>query len=127
MPRNISMSQKIMPFSFRRIFIIRRIIVFSGGISPATCMTKTKGSSDMNLPSLQLMYSSGFISPDFGVNTVFISHFAVTDVAGNKFYFSDKADSGAYGFAGAEDNRLEVRIDENTLEGDYSENAYQGI
>ena len=54
----------------------------------------------------------------FGVNTIFISHFAVTDVAGNKFYFSDKADSGAYGFAGAEDNRLEVRIDQNTLEGD---------
>lgn len=53
----------------------------------------------------------------FGVNTIFISHFAVTDVAGNKFYFSDKADSGAYGFAGAEGKRLEVRIDQNTLEG----------
>ena len=53
----------------------------------------------------------------FGVNTIFISHFAVTDVAGNKFYFSDKADSGVYNFAGAEDDRLHVWMDKNTLEG----------
>lgn len=53
----------------------------------------------------------------FGVNNIYISHFAITDVAGNKLYFSDKADTGAYGFAGAEDDRLKVWTGNNVLEG----------
>ena len=53
----------------------------------------------------------------FGVNTVFISHFALTDTAGHSFHFSDTADTGAYGFAGAKDDRLNVWIDNNVLEG----------
>ena len=53
----------------------------------------------------------------FGVNRIYISHFAVSDIAENKFYFSDKAETGAYGFAGAEDNRLKVWIENNVLEG----------
>ena len=53
----------------------------------------------------------------FGVNTIYISHFAVSDVAGGKFYFSDKADAGAYGFAGARDDKLHIMIDGNILEG----------
>jgi len=53
----------------------------------------------------------------FGVNTVYISHFALTDTSGNSFHFSDNADSGAYGFAGAKDDRLNVWIDNNVLEG----------
>lgn len=53
----------------------------------------------------------------FGVNRIHVSHFAVSDVAGNGFHFSDKADAGAYGFAGAEDGRLKVWIDKNVLEG----------
>ena len=53
----------------------------------------------------------------FGVNTVYISHFALTDTSGKTFHFSDNADSGAYGFAGAKDDRLNVWIDKNVLEG----------
>ena len=53
----------------------------------------------------------------FGVNKIFISHFAVSDIAQNRFLFSDKVDSGAYGFSGAEDSRLKVWIEDDALEG----------
>ena len=56
----------------------------------------------------------------FGVNTIYISHFAITDVQGDKFFFSDKSDSGAYGFAGAEGGRLHFWIDKNALDGSIS-------
>ncbi|MEW6571310.1 MAG: lipocalin-like domain-containing protein [Nitrospirota bacterium] len=58
---------------------------------------------------------------EFGVNSIFISHFAISDVIGNKFYFSDKADAGVYDFAGAADDKLRVWISENILEGDMKE------
>jgi predicted secreted hydrolase len=53
----------------------------------------------------------------FGVNKIIISHFAVSDIAGENFIFSDKADSGAYGFSGADENRLKVWIEDDILEG----------
>lgn len=53
----------------------------------------------------------------FGVTNIYISHFAVTDVAGRKFYTSEKSDSGAYGFAGAERNELKVWVAGNKLGG----------
>ena len=53
----------------------------------------------------------------FGVNRVYISHFAISDITGNKFHFSDEEDAGAYGFAGAEDKKLNVWIAGNALEG----------
>ncbi len=53
----------------------------------------------------------------FGVNQIYISHLAISDVDQNRFYFSEKADTGAYGFAGASDNHLRVWIDHNSLEG----------
>lgn len=53
----------------------------------------------------------------FGVNALFISHFAITDVAGKKYYYTDKADAGAFGFAGAKDDELRVWVRENLLEG----------
>jgi predicted secreted hydrolase len=53
----------------------------------------------------------------FGVNTIFISHFAISDIAGNIFLFTDESDAGAYGFAGAKDDRLKVWIDSNILDG----------
>lgn len=53
----------------------------------------------------------------FGVNNIYISHFAVSDVADGKFYFSDNADAGAYGFAGAKDNKLKVWTGKSELEG----------
>ncbi|MBM4135646.1 MAG: carotenoid 1,2-hydratase [Nitrospira sp.] len=53
----------------------------------------------------------------FGVNNIYISHFAISDVAGNTFYFNDRADAGAYDFAGAKDNQLNVWVGKNVLEG----------
>lgn len=53
----------------------------------------------------------------FGVNRVHVSHFAVTDVGGKRFHFSDRSDSGAFGFAGADENRLSVWVGGNSLKG----------
>jgi predicted secreted hydrolase len=53
----------------------------------------------------------------FGVNRIYISHFAVSDISGNEFYFSDEEDAGACGFAGADDNGLKVWVVKNALEG----------
>lgn len=53
----------------------------------------------------------------FGVNNIFISHFAITDIKENRFYFSDSAETGVYGFAGAKDNELNVWVGENILKG----------
>lgn len=53
----------------------------------------------------------------FGVNTLYISHFAVSDIAKNTFYFSEKTDTGAFGFAGASDTQLKVWVDSTVLEG----------
>jgi predicted secreted hydrolase len=53
----------------------------------------------------------------FGVDNIFISHFAVSDVQSGKYYFSDVADSGAFGFAGARDDTLKVWVDDNILKG----------
>jgi predicted secreted hydrolase len=53
----------------------------------------------------------------FGVDNIYISHFAVTDVRNGKYYFYDKADSGAFGFAGARDGALEVWVGDNVLGG----------
>jgi len=54
---------------------------------------------------------------NFGVDNIYISHFALTDVAGKRYYFSEKADSGAYGFAGAAANDLKVWVADNKAEG----------
>jgi predicted secreted hydrolase len=60
----------------------------------------------------QRHYKSGF-----GVNNIYISHFAISDIAENRFFFSDNADAGAYAFAGAKENQLEVWTGKNLLEG----------
>lgn len=54
---------------------------------------------------------------EFGMRSLFVSHFALTDVAGKRYYFTDKADRGAFGFAGALEDRLKVWIGKNFLEG----------
>jgi predicted secreted hydrolase len=53
----------------------------------------------------------------FGVDTVYISNFAVTDVQASKYYHFSDADIGAYGFAGANSDRLRVWVDKDSLEG----------
>jgi predicted secreted hydrolase len=53
----------------------------------------------------------------FGADNIYISHFAVTDVNNNSYSFAEKADSGAFGFSGADTDRLQVWVEGNTLEG----------
>jgi predicted secreted hydrolase len=53
----------------------------------------------------------------FGVNNIYIAHFAVSDVQAKKFFFSDRADSGAFDFAGAAQDRLKVWVGGDVLEG----------
>lgn len=53
----------------------------------------------------------------FGLNTIYISHFAISDIAGKRFLFSDRADRGAYGFARAGADRLGVRVGKALMEG----------
>jgi predicted secreted hydrolase len=53
----------------------------------------------------------------FGVNKIYISHFAISDVNNNIFYFNDKADSGAYEFGGAKEDQLKVWVEKNILKG----------
>ncbi len=53
----------------------------------------------------------------FGINTIYFSHFAISDVAGNKFHHYSNSDAGAFGFTGADDRRLHVWVDKASLEG----------
>lgn len=53
----------------------------------------------------------------FGVDNIYISHFAVSDVQQKRYYFSDNSDSGAFDFAGARNDRLKVWVGDNVLEG----------
>ncbi len=53
----------------------------------------------------------------FGEDTIYLAHFAISDVENKKYYYSSDADAGAYGFAGAEMNRLHIWVDSNSLEG----------
>ena len=53
----------------------------------------------------------------FGMHNIYISHLAISDVAKKTFYFSDKADSGAFDFAGALDHQLNVWVGKNSLRG----------
>jgi len=53
----------------------------------------------------------------FGVDNIYVSHFAVSDLGQKKFYFTDTADAGAFGFAGASGNLLQVWVDNDSLQG----------
>jgi predicted secreted hydrolase len=53
----------------------------------------------------------------FGADNIYISHFALTDVNNRKYFFAEKTDSGAFGFSGAEADRLKTWVDGNILEG----------
>ncbi len=53
----------------------------------------------------------------FGVNNIYVSHFAVSDLEEKKFYFTDTADAGAFGLAGASGNLLNIWVDNDSLQG----------
>jgi predicted secreted hydrolase len=54
----------------------------------------------------------------FGVNTIYLTNFAISDIERKKYYQFSNADSGAYGFAGGDTRRLRVWVGKDTLEGD---------
>jgi predicted secreted hydrolase len=51
------------------------------------------------------------------VNHLYLAHFAVSDIAGQRFQFSDKLSRAALGKAGADESRLHVWIDDWRAEG----------
>jgi predicted secreted hydrolase len=53
----------------------------------------------------------------FGTNSIYISHFAISDVKRKRYYFSDDTDTGAFGFAGAREDRLNVWVGDDSVEG----------
>ena len=53
----------------------------------------------------------------FGVNFIYLSHFAVSDVSRKRFFHFSDADSGAFRFAGADEQRLHVRLGKMSLSG----------
>jgi len=57
----------------------------------------------------------------FGVNRIYISHFAVSDIAGNVFRFSDRADAGVFEYAGAHSEKLKVWVGNNRLDGTFQD------
>ncbi|MFZ5998692.1 MAG: lipocalin-like domain-containing protein [Nitrospirota bacterium] len=58
---------------------------------------------------------------EFGTNAIYISHFAVTDAAGKKFYYTDNADAGAFDVSGASDTALRVWVGDALLKGTMEE------
>ena len=57
----------------------------------------------------------------FGVQQIYISHFAISDIEGNTFYFSDDADAGVFDYAGADDKQLRVWVGRNRLHGTFQD------
>ena len=53
----------------------------------------------------------------FGVDTLYLSHLAISDISKQEYYFSEKADTGAFDFAGAKDRELKVWTGTSALEG----------
>ncbi len=53
----------------------------------------------------------------FGLNTLFISHFALSDIEGQEYYYRESMDGGAFGFSGAKRDRLSVWVGDDLLEG----------
>ncbi|MGD0283332.1 MAG: lipocalin-like domain-containing protein [Dissulfurispiraceae bacterium] len=53
----------------------------------------------------------------FGADNIYITHFAVSDPGQKYFYFTDSADAGAFGLAGASDKLLKVWSGKASLQG----------
>jgi len=52
----------------------------------------------------------------FGTNNIYISHFAISDIEKKRFYHTADTDNGAFGFAGAKEDRLRVWVGNDSLE-----------
>ena len=53
----------------------------------------------------------------FGVDNIYVSHFAISAPEQKTFYFTDTADAGAFGLAGASGNLLNIWVDNDSLQG----------
>ncbi|BAI81332.1 conserved hypothetical protein [Deferribacter desulfuricans SSM1] len=53
----------------------------------------------------------------FGLNRIYISHFAITDINNQKYYFEDDTSRGAYNEAAASDNKLYVKVFDDLVTG----------
>jgi predicted secreted hydrolase len=53
----------------------------------------------------------------FGLQNIYISHFAISDLAKKSFYYTDKSDSGAFDFAGAREDLLNIWVGKNSVKG----------
>ncbi len=53
----------------------------------------------------------------FAVNNIYITHFAISDVGEKRFYFFDRADSGAFEYSGAQASTLRMWLGKDSLEG----------
>ncbi len=53
----------------------------------------------------------------FGMNTIYLSHFAISDVEGKRYFHFSDADGGAFNFAGADKSQLRVWVDRASLDG----------
>jgi len=62
----------------------------------------------------------------FGLNNLYISHFAVTDIKRNKYYRKEEISRGAYKAAGASTNKLNVFVYDNILKGNLNEMHIKG-
>lgn len=64
---------------------------------------------------------------EFGTELIYLSHMAVSDIAGNRYYHYSNADSGAYGFAGADSRRLHVWVGPSSLSGPDRKMRIRGV
>jgi len=62
----------------------------------------------------------------FGLNNLYISHFAVTDIEKNKYYKKEEISRGAYGAAGASADKLNVFVYDNILKGNLNKMHIKG-
>lgn len=63
----------------------------------------------------------------FGLNNLFISHSALTDISKKRFLFNDKIDRGAFETSFAKKDRLEIKVLTDKLSGEMSKMYLESI
>lgn len=63
---------------------------------------------------------------EFGMNHVYMSHLAISDIQSGTYLYGDRMDGGAFGFSGADGRALRVWVEEDTLEGSLGEIHIRG-
>ena len=92
-----------------------RLIEPSGGITPAICIQRA-----VDHFGFELTFFRRGVPPDeietlpskWSVKDLYLAHFAVSDITGKRFHFSEKLSREGLGKAGADESRLLVWIDD---------------